>query len=331
MEVSSNRKGRALPGSPWSSSVMPQVLGAVILIKGPDHHSGRVSADRGGMDTCPAGSTSGATGRAASRPGPHAGDAEPPRSIVPLPPRGDTGIRTGPIDPGPIEIIPEPLPPRQPDPAPPVRIEAQLDPRFASALQPQYPASEQRAQNSGTVRIRVTIGTDGRVRAVERVSATSDAFCAAAERQALSRWRFRPATVDGRPVESIKVMTVHFRIARGLSRGWRGGARRIIFGIDATSPPRLARRLVARHGRLLAAAAAPSMVGRGAGGPDPGRRSSSSSSSTRAPASRPPHRHEHRQLAGDAQRCRDQGRAEGESGSDRRARPGAARAVPPHR
>ena len=152
-------------------------------------------------------------GRAAGRPGPHAGDADAaPDPIVPLPPRGDTGIRTGPIDPGPIRIIPEPLPPRQPDPAPPVRIEAQLDPRFASALQPQYPASEQRAQNSGTVRIRVTIGTDGRVRAVERVSATSDAFFAAAERQALSRWRFRPATVDGRPVESVKVMTVHFRI-----------------------------------------------------------------------------------------------------------------------
>jgi protein TonB len=50
------------------------------------------------------------------------------------------------------------------------------------------------------------------VRAVARVSATSEAFWAAAERQALSRWRFRPATLDGRPVESTKVMTVHFRI-----------------------------------------------------------------------------------------------------------------------
>lgn len=135
-----------------------------------------------------------------------------PDPIVLTPQRTDLGVQTGSIDPGPIRIIPEPLPPRQPDPAPPVRIEAQLDPRFASALQPQYPASEQRAQNSGTVRIRVTIGTDGRVRAVARVAATSDAFFAAAERQALTRWRFRPATLDGRPVESTKVMTVHFRI-----------------------------------------------------------------------------------------------------------------------
>ena len=136
----------------------------------------------------------------------------PPDPIIPTPPRSpfETGPR--PADPGPIEIIPEPLPPRPADPAPPVRVEAQIDPRFASALQPQYPASEQRAQNSGTVRIRVTIGTDGRVRAVARLSATSDAFWAAAERQALTRWRVRPATLDGRPVESTKVMTIHFRI-----------------------------------------------------------------------------------------------------------------------
>jgi len=132
--------------------------------------------------------------------------------IVPIPTPTPFPTRSGPADPGPITLIPTPLLPPRPEPAPPVRVEAQVDPRFASALQPQYPAAEQRAQNSGTVRIRVTIGTDGRVRAVARVSATSDAFWAAAERQALARWRFRPATLDGRPVESTKVMIVHFRI-----------------------------------------------------------------------------------------------------------------------
>ena len=93
-----------------------------------------------------------------------------------------------------------------------IRRDAQVDSRFAHLLQPQYPLAEQRAQRGGTVVIRVTIGTDGRVRAATRVSATSDAFWEAAERQALNRWRFRPATVDGRPVESSKTMTVHFRI-----------------------------------------------------------------------------------------------------------------------
>lgn len=130
--------------------------------------------------------------------------------LPPLPPVGpQTGTEpAGPPTGGTVVADPPPDPP----PAQPVRRGAEVDPRFASALQPQYPLAEQRAGRSGTVVIRVTIGPDGRVRAAERVSATSDAFWAVAERQALSRWRFRPATLDGRPVESSRVMTIHFRI-----------------------------------------------------------------------------------------------------------------------
>jgi protein TonB len=101
-------------------------------------------------------------------------------------------------------------PPR--DPPPPVRREAELDPRYAGDLQPPYPAREQAAGRGGVVRIRLTIAPNGRVAAVERLSATSDAFWRVTERQALNRWRFRPATVDGRPVQGTKVMTVNFRI-----------------------------------------------------------------------------------------------------------------------
>ena len=117
--------------------------------------------------------------------------------------------------PTPIQITRvEPVGPliRPDPPAPPVRRAAELDPRFAGELQPPYPPGEIRDQREGTVRIRVTIGPDGRVKAVARVQATNDAFWAAAERQALNRWRFRPATVDGRPVEDSKVMTLHFRL-----------------------------------------------------------------------------------------------------------------------
>lgn len=129
------------------------------------------------------------------------------------------------VDPLPDRFVPSPLPPGPdtrgetagPPPAPrpappPVRVEASVDPRFARDLQPPYPASEQRAGNEGMVAVRVTIGMDGRVSAAERVSATSDAFWRTTERQALTRWRFRPATEDGRPVESRRVMTVHFEL-----------------------------------------------------------------------------------------------------------------------
>ena len=97
-------------------------------------------------------------------------------------------------------------------PPPPLRVEAQVDPRYARDLQPPYPPSEESAQREGSVRVRITIGADGRVKAVQRISATSDAFWRATERHALARWRFRPATLDGRPIESSKVMNLYFRI-----------------------------------------------------------------------------------------------------------------------
>jgi periplasmic protein TonB len=104
------------------------------------------------------------------------------------------------------ETIKEPTLP--PEPVPPVRIEARMDSR--SPLQPPYPASEERAGTEGQVKVRVRIGADGRVKAVERLAATHDAFYRATERHALRAWRFKPATVDGRPIESMKEVIVRF-------------------------------------------------------------------------------------------------------------------------
>ena len=93
---------------------------------------------------------------------------------------------------------------------PPVRVEAQFD--RGAQLQPPYPVAEIRREREGVVRLRVTIGANGRVIAAAKLSATSEDFWQATQRQALSRWRFRPATLDGSPVESSKVLTVHFRL-----------------------------------------------------------------------------------------------------------------------
>lgn len=127
------------------------------------------------------------------------GTVTPP--LPPLPPTydpsGNTITRDPPADP----------------PRPPVRRAAAYDQRYADALQPPYPAAEQRAERTGRVRVRVTIAPSGRVTAVTRLSSTSDAFWRVTERQALTRWRFRPATVDGRAVESEMTFTVHFQIA----------------------------------------------------------------------------------------------------------------------
>lgn len=107
----------------------------------------------------------------------------------------------------------DPVPFVQPTPiAKPVIVGPEIDPRYANLLQPPYPPEEQRAGNSGRVVLRVLIGTDGRVKQVEKVSAASDAFFAAAQRQALGKWRFKPATKDGVPIEQWKVMSLRFQI-----------------------------------------------------------------------------------------------------------------------
>ncbi|MEA3047512.1 MAG: periplasmic protein TonB [Sphingomonadales bacterium] len=102
-------------------------------------------------------------------------------------------------------------PPPPPTP-PPARRAAEFDPRYANQLQPPYPPSELRAQREGRVQVRVTIAPSGLVSSVVRLAATSDAFWRVTEQQALSRWRFRPATVDGRPVEDTKVMNLRFQL-----------------------------------------------------------------------------------------------------------------------
>ena len=132
------------------------------------------------------------------------------------PPVSQNPIQTGPAQPqqppvgpvGPVQTAAATIP-HIPEP---VRHGAEVDPRFRDALQPPYPPDRERLQQDGRVRVRITIGADGRVTAIEQLSATHEAFWRATQRQAMNRWRFRPATVDGRPVASTMVMTVTFRI-----------------------------------------------------------------------------------------------------------------------
>ncbi|OHT17736.1 Gram-negative bacterial tonB protein [Sphingomonas haloaromaticamans] len=69
-----------------------------------------------------------------------------------------------------------------------------------------------RQEIEGVVVVRVLIGADGRVKAVEQVSTTDPAFFEATKRQALRAWRFRPATRDGVAVESWRTMRVKFEM-----------------------------------------------------------------------------------------------------------------------
>lgn len=134
--------------------------------------------------------------------GPTTSDVSPPRTL-PIP--GGTLGGAGTVIQPPIA---EPLEPSQP----PVMRAASRDPRYANAFQPPYPSALLRRELEGTATVRVLVGPDGRVSRVEIVSATHPDFGRATERQALSKWRFRPATEDGTPVPSWQTMTVRFTI-----------------------------------------------------------------------------------------------------------------------
>lgn len=109
-----------------------------------------------------------------------------------------------------IAVLPE-LPPLAPI-HDSVFSAARINPGYTNALQPLYPPGMIRAEMEGFATVRVLIGTDGRVKQVEAVKASDTAFLDATRKQALSKWRFLPATRDGEPVESWREMTVRFQL-----------------------------------------------------------------------------------------------------------------------
>ena len=136
-----------------------------------------------------------------------------PRPDITLPP-----IDLAPLDP------PDPMggggsdltPPRDLDPpadlTPKPFVDARPDKRFAHLLQPSYPPSMIRAEMEGVAVVRVLVGVDGRVKAVEPVRADDEAFMAVTRDQALRKWRFTPATRGGDPVETWREITVRFQL-----------------------------------------------------------------------------------------------------------------------
>jgi protein TonB len=149
----------------------------------------------------------------------------PPPEVIPEPakpqPREESVTKVPPLvnagttDPGPQltqrpadnRTPTEPLLPLIPTP---VTVEASFV--KGVEMQPEYPISLARQSIEGVVTVRVLIGADGRVKAVEQVSATDPDFFKATERHAKRSWRFKPATRDGVPIESWRQLTVRFKM-----------------------------------------------------------------------------------------------------------------------
>ena len=146
---------------------------------------------------------------------PHAQPLIAPPPQVPSPPTAGPiafDLRIEPATPPTtaLDLGPVPLPTASPTAAEPALVDPSVDPRYADALQPAYPAEERRAGREARITVRVLVGMDGRVKQIEPVGNAPESFLASTRRQALTRWRFRPGTRGGIPVEAWRTMTIRF-------------------------------------------------------------------------------------------------------------------------
>lgn len=88
-------------------------------------------------------------------------------------------------------------------------------PRLATAeeyLRPPYPDSMRSSEKEAVIRLSLSIDERGRVVAVSPVGAVEPAFLNAARAHILKRWRYQPATENGRPVPSTLTVRLKFEI-----------------------------------------------------------------------------------------------------------------------
>ena len=84
-----------------------------------------------------------------------------------------------------------------------------VPPRVLEGFRPEYPALEAERRQKGFVSLICTIGTDGKARDFEIENMTSPAFAYEAAR-AVAKWRWAPATKNGRPVAQKVRVPMHF-------------------------------------------------------------------------------------------------------------------------
>lgn len=111
---------------------------------------------------------------------------------------------------------PQPTPASTAPPAPPVRAAPPVrTPASVSAAQcekPDYPSASRRMEEEGTVSLRFLVGVDGKVIQSEIEKSSGFKRLDEAARAGLSKCRFQPATVDGRPEQAWASMKYTWRL-----------------------------------------------------------------------------------------------------------------------
>jgi protein TonB len=84
-------------------------------------------------------------------------------------------------------------------------------PGIARLVWPEYPREARRLGKAGTVILKLSLDASGEVNAVEILRAAGFGMEEAA-REAALRSRFRPATLNGRPVACQAILPLHFQL-----------------------------------------------------------------------------------------------------------------------
>lgn len=103
-------------------------------------------------------------------------------------------------------------PPPPPTPIPPRISPGRTAARLIRHTAPHYPAEARREGQEGLVRLRLAVGTDGRVKTAEVVASSGFPLLDAAALAAVREWRYEPAREDGRPVAEERRVAVEFQL-----------------------------------------------------------------------------------------------------------------------
>ena len=85
-------------------------------------------------------------------------------------------------------------------------------PRYRENPPPKYPRRAKRKAIQGTVRLFVRVDSTGGVAGVKVAKSSGFDLLDRSALEAVKRWRFDPATRNGRPVESRVEIPIEFRL-----------------------------------------------------------------------------------------------------------------------
>ena len=146
---------------------------------------------------------------------------KPPPPAAPPAPAPAPAVAARPTDEArPASITAEPAPPAAPvaprvtegvpaarrEPAPPaqvpaVRVGPRADASWSGNLPPAYPAMARRLGEEGEVQLDIHVAQDGAVDEVRLKKSSGSGLLDRTAIDTVKKWRFKPATVDGKPVD----------------------------------------------------------------------------------------------------------------------------------